>query len=189
MKRLIRFAAEVQEFCEAQAWQFFFIGGLVTQAWSESRVTKDADLTLLTGFGEEEPIVDAMLARFPARMPSAREHALQHRVLLLESGSGIGLDVGLGGMAFEYRAAERSVLHEFLPGVRLRICTAEDFIVFKVFAARPLDWRDVEMTIVRQGDEKLDWRYIHEQLVPLLELKERPDLLDQLEKLRVELRT
>ena len=61
MKRLYRFAAEVQEFFEAQGWQFLFIGGVVGQAWAESRVTKDADLTLITGFGEEEPFVDANL--------------------------------------------------------------------------------------------------------------------------------
>jgi hypothetical protein len=61
-------------------------------------------------------------------------------------------------------------------------------IIFKTFAARPLDWRDVEMTIVRQGDEKLDWTYIHEQLRPLLELKEAPELLGQLESLRERLR-
>lgn len=155
MKRLFRFAAEVQEFCEAQGWRFFFIGGLVVQAWAESRVTKDADLTLVTGFGNDEPFVDALLARFKPRRPDAREFALLHRVLLLESESGLGLDVGLGGMAFEFRAAERAVLHEFLPGLKLRICTAEDLVVFKTFAARPQDWRDVEMTIVRQGDARL----------------------------------
>jgi hypothetical protein len=44
------------------------------------------------------------------------------------------------------------------------------------------------MTIVRQGDEKLDWTYIHEQLRPLLELKEAPELLGQLESLRERLR-
>lgn len=46
----------------------------------------------------------------------------------------------------------------------------------------------VEMTIVRQGDETLDWPYIHEQLRPLLELKEAPALFEQLESLRARLR-
>ena len=44
------------------------------------------------------------------------------------------------------------------------------------------------MTIVRQGDEALDWPYIHRQLRPLLELKEAPELFDQLEDLRGRLR-
>ena len=50
------------------------------------------------------------------------------------------------------------------------------------------DVLDVEMTIVRQGDEALDWPYIHEQLRPLLELKEAPELFEQLESLRARLR-
>ena len=41
---------------------------------------------------------------------------------------------------------------------------------------------------MRQGDDALDWRYIHEQLRPLLELKEAPELFEQLESLRVRLR-
>ncbi len=46
----------------------------------------------------------------------------------------------------------------------------------------------VEMTIVRQGDETLDWPYLHEQLRSLLELKEAPELFEQLESLRARLR-
>ena len=37
----------------------------------------------------------------------------------------------------------RSRLVEYLPGIELRICSAEDLIVLKSFADRPLDWRDV----------------------------------------------
>ena len=48
MKRLFRFAAAVQEFCEAQGWKFCFIGGVAAQAWTETRGTKDADLTPAT---------------------------------------------------------------------------------------------------------------------------------------------
>ena len=76
MRRLYLFAAEVQAFCEKQGWRFCFIGGVAAQAWAESRVTKDADLTLITGFGEEGPFVDALLARFSARRPDARASLL-----------------------------------------------------------------------------------------------------------------
>jgi len=33
---------------------------------------------------------------------------------------------------------------------------------------------------------KLDWNYIREQLLPLAELKESPDMIDRLEQMRVE---
>jgi hypothetical protein len=57
--------------------------------------------------------------------------------------------------------------------------------VLKAFAGRGQDWVDVERIIVRQT-RKLDWNYIREQLQPLAELKEAPEILDQLEARRIE---
>ncbi len=69
---------------------------------------QDADLTVLTGFGGEPPFVDALLAAFEGRRPDARDFALRYRVLLLEAGNGIPLDVSLGAMPFEERAVARA---------------------------------------------------------------------------------
>jgi hypothetical protein len=55
----------------------------------------------------------------------------------------------------------------------------------KAFASREQDWRDVRMTIVRQGVNGLDWDYIHRQLRPLAEAKEAPDIMNQLAALRL----
>ena len=42
---------------------------------------------------------------------------------------------------------------------------------------------DIENVLVRQGD-RLDWDYILRELKPLVELKEAPEILVQLERLR-----
>jgi hypothetical protein len=183
-------ALRLQDVCREHAWRFCFIGGLAVQKWSEPRVTDDVDLTIFTGFGTEAPFVDALLALdwVEPRIPEARGFALTRRVLLLQTKGGVGIDVALGAFAFEDDAIRRGLEVTLLPGRALRLCTAEDLIVFKAFAARPQDWRDVEMTIVRQGDETLDWTYVHRQLRPLLELKETPEVLEQLEGLRDRLR-
>ena len=183
-------ALRLQDVCREHAWRFCFIGGLAVQKWSEPRVTDDVDLTIFTGFGTEAPFVDALLALdwVEPRIPEARGFALTRRVLLLQTKGGVGIDVALGAFAFEDDAIRRGLEVTLLPDSALRLCTAEDLIVFKAFAARPQDWRDVEMTIVRQGDETLDWTYVHRQLRPLLELKETPEVLEQLEGLRDRLR-
>ncbi len=183
-------ALRLQEFCRGKGWRFCFIGGLAVQKWGEPRVTDDVDLTLLTGLGTEAPFIDALLALdwVEPRIPRAREFAQARRVLLLQTKGGVGLDIAMGAFPFEEEAVRRGQEVALLPGRVLRLCTAEDLIVFKTFAARSQDWRDVEMTIVRQGDDALDWRYIHEQLRPLLELKEAPELFEQLETLRGRLR-
>lgn len=183
-------ALRLQDVCRQRGWRFCFIGGLAVQRWSEPRVTDDVDLTLFTGFGSEAPFVDALLALdwVEPRIPRSRDFALERRVLLLQTRDGVGLDIALGAFPFEEEAIRRSQEVALLPDRVLRLCTAEDLVVFKVFAARSQDWRDVEMTIVRQGDAALDWPYIERQLRPLLDLKEAPELWDQLETLRRRLR-
>ncbi|MGD0620777.1 MAG: hypothetical protein ABSB67_24380 [Bryobacteraceae bacterium] len=47
-------AKQLQDFCDRQGWQSCFIGGIAMQRWCEPRVTRDIDLTLLAGFGDEE---------------------------------------------------------------------------------------------------------------------------------------
>ena len=71
MNEVIRAAGELQAYCESQDWRFCFIGDLAVRRWGEPRETVDVDLTLLTGFGGEEPFVRKLLQRFEARIADA----------------------------------------------------------------------------------------------------------------------
>ena len=185
MNEVIRAAAELQDVCEAHGWRYCFIGGLAVLRWGEPRETVDVDLTVLTGFVDEPAYVSTLIARFEPRIDQAAEFARANRVLLLRARSGVGLDIALGGLQFEHAAVDRSSLFTFPPDVSLRTCSAEDLIVFKAFADRPKDWIDVEGIIIRQA--RLDWDYVRAQLAPLAELKNAPDILDRLEKRRLDL--
>ncbi len=185
MTEVIHAAAELQAFCEAQGWRFCLIGGLALQRWGEPRETVDVDITLLTGFGHEDHFVRKLLDQFQGRIDNAFEFALTRRVLLLRARSGVGIDIALGGLPFEESAVSRSSMFVYPPNVPLRTCSAEDLIVMKAFAARARDWVDIEGIIVRQTG-KLDWNYVRRQLGPLAELKEAPEILDELEKRRSE---
>jgi len=182
---IIRAAAELQALCESQRWRFCFIGGLALQRWGEPRETIDVDLTLWTGFGGEEPVVRTLLEHFDPRIADAVEFALSRRVVLARARSGVGLDIALGGLPFEQVVVERSSLFAFSPHTLLRTCSAEDLIVLKAFAARARDWLDVEGIIIRQSG-RLDWPYIRSQLQPLAELKESPEIMEEIERRRVE---
>lgn len=185
MIEVINAAAEIQAVCQAQGWQFCFIGGLALQRWGEPRETVDVDLTLLTGFGGEAPFIETLLRHFEGRISDAAAFAAQRRVLLLRSRKGVGLDVALGALPFEELVVKRSSFFDYPPGIALRTCSAEDLIVLKAFAARGQDWVDVERIIVRQTG-KLDWGYIWEQLRPLAELKGAPEILNHLERRRAD---
>ncbi|HEU4930761.1 MAG TPA: hypothetical protein VFT48_01720 [Pyrinomonadaceae bacterium] len=41
MNKVFEAAAELQNVCQSQGWQFCFIGGLALQRWSEPRETVD----------------------------------------------------------------------------------------------------------------------------------------------------
>ena len=185
MNEIIRAAAELQTLCVDQGWRFCFIGGLAVQRWGEPRETVDVDLSLLTGFGREDQFIDVLMEHFEARIPDAAQFARERRVLLLRSEKGVGLDIALSAVPFEELLIERSSNFRYPPNVQLRTCSAEDLIVLKAFAGRGQDWVDIERVIVRQRG-KLDWKYIDEQLRPLAELKEEPQILDQLAERRAE---
>lgn len=175
-------AGEVQNFCQGQGWRFCFIGGVALQRWGEPRLTQDVDLTLLTGFGNEEAFVDALLKEFLPRRTDTREFALSRRVLLLETRKGVGVDAALGALPFEERSVQRASGWAWAAGQSLVTCSAEDLVVHKVFAGRDLDWGDVERVLTRQYG-KLDLPQIRAELKPLLELKGAPESLDKLERI------
>ena len=182
MTDLVLTAQEVQIFFEKQNWEFCIIGGMALQYWGEHRLTKDIDLTLLTGFGFEGEFIDALLENFQSRISDAKDFALRNRVVLLQTNGGIGIDISLGAFPFEEEMIHRAEYKEYLPDISLKICTAEDLIVLKAFADRDKDWNDIKTVIIKQ--DKLNWRYINEQLAPLVELKYAPEILTKLEKLK-----
>ena len=73
----------------------------------------------------------------------------------------------------------RATYFEFEDQCLLLTCSAEDLVVLKAFADRTKDWTDVEGIIERQG-KKLDVKYIVDQLSPLCEMKEMPQIVQKL---------
>src|SRR5262249_42980145 len=147
--------------------------------------TQDLDVTLLTGFGDEGRYVDALLASLSPRIADARSFALRHRVLLLSDAHGTPVDVALGAMPFEERAIERAVPFATESTKSITVCSASDLVIHKAFAARDQDWLDVRNILVRSGSI-LNWDLVLEELTPLVELKQEPEILSRLNALRAE---
>jgi hypothetical protein len=144
-------------------------------------LTRDVDLSLLTGFGRESVFIEKLLERYQARIEDPEAFALRNRVLLLVK-DGVGIDVALAAIPFEERVIERSSSFEFLPGKSLRTCSVEDLIVYKAFADRQRDWTDIEAILVRQGSA-LDLQAIKAELGPLIAAKESPQILIRLKEM------
>lgn len=184
MTALFTAAAKLQDLFESRGWRFCVIGGLALARWGEPRLTQDVDLTLFTGFGREEEFIRAILdGGYRERVPGAAAFATQRRVLLINASDGTPIDVSLAGLPYEELVVSRSSKFEFEPGCNLRTCSAEDLVVLKLFAARERDILDVKTVVIRQSG-RLDWRYIEEQLRPLAELKEAPEIMIEMARLK-----
>jgi hypothetical protein len=185
MTPLLAAAHEAQKFFRKKRWRFCIIGGLAVIRWGEPRATQDVDISLLTGLGKEEKIVDGLLSQFEGRIPDARQFALENRVLLCKASNGVPLDVSLAGFPFEEQVVARASNFKFAPRVSLVTASAEDLIVLKAIADRDKDWVDIRGIIERQG-EQLEWDYIVRELTTLCELKEDAGPLEHLKALRKE---
>jgi hypothetical protein len=173
-------AREVLSVLEAAGRPACLIGGLVVSRWGQPRATTDADFSVLTPFGEEEAVIDILLARFPVRRPDARTFALSYRVLLLVAESGVKIDVALAALPFEIEAIEDATPWDIAPGVAVRTCSAEHLVVYKLVAGRPQDLLDMETVVRRQG-RRLDLSRIRRWAREFAEIKEDPDLLTPFE--------
>jgi len=181
LHELLAAATKLQTFLLDKGWRFCFIGGIAVQRWGNPRFTQDIDLTLMTGFGDEERFVDILLEGLEIRRPDARAFALQNRVLLAQTREGVDVDVALGALPFEDRSVSRATPWKG-DGFELTTCSAEDLIVHKAFAGRERDWDDLESVLVRQH-QRLDLTQIRSELAPLLELKGEVEALDKLERI------
>src|SRR5271165_4171201 len=144
MITIFQTALDLQNFCDRRGWSSCLIGGIAVQRWGQARVTRDVDITLLTGFGQEDSFIEPLLAHYAPRNTGAADFARRTRVLLLRSPSGVGIDISLGALPFEHLVVQRAMPFEFAPGLNLRVCSAEDLVVMKLFASRAIDIRDAE---------------------------------------------
>lgn len=182
MNSLFQAALEIQQTMREKAWPFCFIGGLVVMRWGEIRMTQDIDLCLLCGFGNEEHYINGLLGRYNSRGDDPGAFARANRVLLLRASNNVPVDISLSGLLFEEEMIRRATPFSFDSDASLITCSAEDLIVLKAFAERPRDWNDVESIALKQRG-KLDLDYIVNQLTPLCELKESPEIMDRLHDL------
>lgn len=178
-KELWQTAINVQAFLQSLNVPFCFIGGIAIQRWGEPRVTKDVDATIIVEFGDERPLIQAILENFDSRIESPEQFAIQSRVLLVADGTGNGIDISLGSMLYEQSMAQRASDWGVPVTGKITTCSAEDLVILKSFASRPQDWIDVEKVIIRQG-AKLNRDLIVTELQPLVDLKEEPEIMEHL---------
>lgn len=181
MNRQFETAWHLHRFLTERGIPYAIIGGLAVQRWGQPRLTRDVDLTVLLPPGREEGALREMVEVFPGRIDDAVSFALQHRVLLVTAPGGSQADIGLGLPGFEEEVVARAVAYDLGDGRLVRLCSAEDLIVYKALAGRPRDIDDIEGIIARQG-RTLDVAHIRRWLEILATLAEDPEVRGRFER-------
>jgi len=71
----------------------------------------------------------------------------------------VRVDLLLADVTFDEQAIARAVEMEIQPGLRARLCTPEDLILYKLISERPRDHADA-LSVVRRQSSNLDRVYI-----------------------------
>lgn len=182
MNGILDSAVEVDRTLSALCFDYCVIGGVALQRWGQPRTTLDVDATVMTVFGQEEPVVRKLVECFRPRIDDAEDFALESRTVLLVSSQGVGIDISLGALPFESRMVGRSSIWQVGEAKRLRTCSAEDLVVLKAFAGRDQDWVDVQSVVDRQTS-RLDCGLVLQEAEPLLDLKGNTDDYQRLAEL------
>jgi hypothetical protein len=177
---LVQAAQELLQFLMAQDRAACLIGGMVVARWGEPRGTQDVDATVLVDFGEEIAVLDLLLSKFRSRDPLPAQRAEIGRLVLLTASNGVDLDVSFAAFPFEMEVLQRASDWRVTPDVSLRTCSAEDLLVYKLVAARPIDIHDVQAVVSRMGDT-LDLERVRLWGGRFAEIVERPELLEPFE--------
>ena len=171
---------KIDKFCYQNHRSYIVIGGVAIMYHLEYRTTKDIDISLYLDFQDIRLVGETLLRYFESVYSNPLEFFERYFVLPIrdpETGIRIDVSAGLGG--FERTAVERGKRVQFA-GVEIQVCTVEDLIIFKLVAARPIDYADVEMLVQKYCSE-LDRDYLQNTASEFAQL-ERTDVIERLKE-------
>ncbi len=177
MQNQLQALHEISTFLVKRNIPHFVIGGIANAVWGRPRATLDADIKILLSFDNLETFIEHVSEHFNFRVTDPLSFAQELFVILLQSSTGIDIDLVLGFLPYEQSAYERVQWLTF-EDVTFPICTAEDLIIHKAISERPQDWLDIEGILQRQQGI-LDQSYIMQWLSEFAILLEKPEILSK----------
>lgn len=155
--------AKISKSLEQDGIPYMVIGGQAVLIHGEPRFTRDINITLGINTDQAERIfkITRKLSLKP-REEMTEDFVKRNALLSVEDPeTKIGVDFIFSSLPYERQAIQRAKpLH--IGGVSVRFATAEDTIIHKLFAGRPLDIEDVKSIVNNARD--LDKSYLKKWL-------------------------
>lgn len=165
-------AIEIHKFFTLHKIPYVLIGGLAVQFWGEPRFTRDVDIMILVPTDKTSEFVQLITNHYESRVSDSLRFARNNRMILIRTSNGYEIDISLGIPGYEEDVMKRAASYK-LGSEKVSVCSAEDLIIHKIVAGRPIDFQDLESIICKQN-EKLDKKYIMHWLKQFAEALDRP---------------
>lgn len=182
MNALIDSVIAFQDFLKKEGVPVMAIGGIAVAVWGEPRLTRDIYMKVLVS-RENRGRLLAILRAFTPLQEDSDESFRRLGLAFFQDSNGVRIDVMLADTIFDETAIGRARDIDFAPGKTIRVCTAEDLIVYKMLSPRAKDRGDVESIVQKQGDA-LDDAYIENWLVQFEEALADSTLIHDFRKIR-----
>lgn len=153
------------------------IGGMAVIARGVPRLTRDVDATVAGGELGARRLVDEFAKHdLVPRIADAVAFAESRQVLLLRhQASGVDVDVSLAWLPFELEAIAAAERID-LGGVVIPVARAEDLIIYKAVAFRPVDQQDIERLLTLHR-KQVDLARIRRTIQEFAEAIDEPERL------------
>lgn len=182
MQDLITSLMAVQEILTDAGLPSMVIGGVAVTVWGEPRLTRDVDVKILAGREDREQVL-AVLHNYTPLHADPAEALRRQGIAFFQDEAGVRIDIMLAETSFDETALARAQIIELQPNQPVRVCTAEDLIIYKMLSLRSKDQADVESIVRRQGD-KLDDAYVEDWLLQFEQALDDSTLVNEYHRLR-----
>lgn len=154
-RRLLAALQALEDGLAAAGLPRLVIGGFAVIAHGVARTTRDLDATVPGENLDVDHLLHGLSAvGIVARIDAPAEFAGRTQMLLMQHRpSGVLIDLSLAWLPFELDAIKAGVRTEVGGGVEVPIARAEDLVVYKTVAWRPVDQRDIAELLLLRLDE------------------------------------
>ena len=150
--------AEIHNALERESVPYMVIGGQAVLVHGEPRVTKDIDITLGVDVDQLPEIKRIAERLFLQSLEGFSDEQIRRSAVFpaVHEASGIRVDFIFSFTPYETQAIKRAISVK-IGSAYVRVATAEDTIIHKLFAGRPRDLEDVKGIISRNKTYDKDY--------------------------------
>lgn len=172
--------ADIDRRCRLYEVPYAIIGGIAAIIHGSTRTTVDIDVTMLAELDQLERVLEIFGRDYTSMRPDPLDFFKRCLYVPLKNrDTQVRVDVAAALSGFDQLVVKRSKPFVY-NGVRVNVCTFEDFVIMKLLAARTKDTLDLE-ELIPKYHKNLDLEYLHARAQEFI-LVERSDIVERLEK-------